>query len=159
MTHIFDFRENWSKCEMSRRKRLSRSRPLTPKNHHLALRQLHEHGMTWGAKSISINKKTKTVTSRPYVFMDDERAVDMGRRIVECIDFKAEKSYPSCTILIVNCVPGNLLLDDEWEEAVELVSDADKLSAFREVFLVESERNYSATLYGKIAAEKKPEQE
>ncbi len=120
-------------------------------NDHLARRQLHEEGMTWGPKSISQDKKTGKTVSKPYVFTNDERALDLAEQILKRIKDKAGKGYPPGTVLIVNCFPSGVLLDDEWDKAMTLVRDAGLHDAFREVFLIELVRSNSATLYGKKA--------
>ena len=119
-----------------------------PDNDHLARRQLHEEGMTWGPKSISQDKKTGKITSAPYVFTNNERAIDLANKVLERIKNKIDKAYPPGIVLIVNCFPSGLLLDDEWQKVVELVQQAQLYSAFKEVFLIELMRSNSATLYG-----------
>ena len=120
---------------------------------YLSRLQLQEQGWTWGPKSIARNEKTKALTFTPYVYANDERATDLAEQIIKCIDDKAKKPYPAGTVLIVNCFPGNLLLDDEWDKANDVVRHSDKAMAFREIYLCELNRSYSVTLYGKSTTE------
>ena len=103
--------------------------------------------MTWGPKKIS-QDKTGKITSEPHVFNNCERSEELANNILKRIKEKTDKAYPPGTVLIINCFSGsgNLLLDDEWQKAVELVQQAHLHSAFEEVFLVELMRSYSTTL-------------
>lgn len=131
-----------------------------PDNDHFARRQLHEEGMTWGPKKISQDKKGK-ITSEPHVFINYERSEELAESIIKRIKDKTDKAYPPGTVLIINCFAGsgNLLLDDEWQRAVEIVKQAQVHSAFQEVFLIELVRSYSGTLYGNKAKRKQSETE
>jgi hypothetical protein len=51
-------------------------------NDYLSRQQLEESGMTWGAKKISRDKKTRTIVSEPYVYSNDERASDLANQIL-----------------------------------------------------------------------------
>jgi hypothetical protein len=113
-------------------------------------RQLfHAKGMSWGVKRIWRNKKTREIVSEPYVYRNDERSVDLAKQVLDRLKEKSAKKYPAGTVLIVNCDSDGLLLEDEWDKAVQHVNDAQQHLAFREVFLVEPSWGYSATLYGK----------
>ena len=78
----------------------------------------------------------------------DELAADLAGQIIERLRIKSTKGYSPRTALIVNCVPNSLILDPEWEDAIERVTRVQLHLAFREVFLIESVMAYSATLYG-----------
>src|SRR5690606_10430595 len=76
--------------------------------------ELEESGMTWGAKKISRNKRTRRIVSEPYVYSNDECATDLADQILLRLKEKTTKNYPPGTILIVNCESDGLLLQDEW---------------------------------------------
>lgn len=117
-------------------------------NEYLVRQQVHEQGVSFGAKSIWRDKKTRHIVSEPYVYTNDERGADLVSQILDRLKRKCAKRYPRGTVLIINCVANGLMIDSEWNHAIELVSTAQLHSAFREVFLVEPIRGYSATLYG-----------
>ena len=50
-------------------------------------------------------------------------------------------------MLVINCVPNYLVLDSEWNDAIERVTKAQVHLAFREVFLLETVMSHSTTLY------------
>jgi hypothetical protein len=133
---------------MARRRQVVEVTTAVHPNDHLSREELDRTGRSWGAKQILRNKRTREVRSEPYVYQNDERSVDLSGQIVECLKKKSVKSYPPSTVLIVNCESEGLLLEDEWDEAVARVKQADEHSSFREIFLIEASRNYSATLYG-----------
>jgi hypothetical protein len=105
-------------------------------------------GPTWSAKSTWWDKKTRTIKSEPYVYEGDERSTDIVEQVIACFRRKTAKVYPPGTVLIVNCDTDGLLLKDEWDAAVERIERAEEHLAFREVFLVETGREFSATLWG-----------
>jgi hypothetical protein len=117
-------------------------------NEHLVRRLLHQKGGSFGVKGISRDRKTGEIISEPYVHSNDELSLDLADQIVARLRSKAEKQYPAGTVLIVNCVADNLILEDEWNEAINRVRRADLHRAFREVFLIETVMSYSATLHG-----------
>lgn len=117
-------------------------------NEYLARHLLHEKGGSFGVKGISRDKKTGTITSKPTVHTPDELALDLSVQIIERLKSKSAKNYSPGTVLIINCVPNSLILDPEWKDAIERVTQAEAHLAFREVFLIEPVMSHSATLYG-----------
>ncbi len=117
-------------------------------NDYLARRLLHEQGVSFGVQGISRNKKTGDITSEPRLHTPDELATDLACQILERLKSKSAKGYPPRTVLIVNCVANSLILDSEWNSAVELVTQAQLHLSFREVFLLETVMSHSTTLYG-----------
>jgi hypothetical protein len=117
-------------------------------NDHLVRQLLHERGGSFGVKGISRDKKSGEIVSKPYVHSNDELATDLAAEILECLKSKGNKQYPPGTVLIVNCVPNGLILDSEWNDAIERVTKAQAHLAFREVFLLEMVMSHSTTLYG-----------
>jgi len=133
---------------MARRRQLVEVTTSVHPNDYLDRQLFHAKGMSWGVKRIWRNQKTKEIVSEPYVYRNDERSVDLANQILGRLKDKSAKRYPSGTVLIVNCDSDGLLLEDEWDKAIEMVRDAQQHLAFREVFLVETSRGYSATLWG-----------
>lgn len=117
-------------------------------NEYLARRLLHERGGSFGVKGISRDKKTGAILSKPHVHSNDELATDLADQILERLRVKSNKPYPPGTVLIINCIPNGLILDSEWKDAIERVTNARLHLGFREVFLVETVMSYSTTLYG-----------
>ena len=117
-------------------------------NEHLARRLLHEQGHAFGVKGISRDKKTRAVVSTPYVTTNDERETDLAAQIIDSLKNKSAKAYSPDTVLIVYCVLNGVTLEDEWDEAVNRVAQADAHHAFREVFLIDTgSASYFAYLY------------
>jgi hypothetical protein len=117
-------------------------------NEHLARRLLHERGGSFGVKGILRDKQTGNIVSKPHVHTNDELATDLADQIVERLKSKSDKQYPPGTVLVVNCVPNSLILDSEWNDAIDRVTKAQAHLAFREVFLLETVMSHSTTLYG-----------
>jgi hypothetical protein len=120
-------------------------------NEHLARRLLHDRGGSFGVKGISRDKQTGDIISKPHVHTNDELSTDLAAQIIERLKSKSEKSYPPGTVLVINCVTDNLILDSEWNDAIERVTEARAHLAFREVFLLDILMSHSATLYGSAA--------
>ncbi len=84
---------------------------------YLSRELLDKTGMSWGAKQIRRDKRTKEIVSEPYVYQGNERSVDLADQILKCLRRKSAKNYPTSTVLIVNCDSEGLLLEDEWNDA------------------------------------------
>jgi hypothetical protein len=117
-------------------------------NEYLARILLHERGGSFGVKGISRDKKTGAILSKPHVHSNDQLATDLAGQILERLRVKSDKPYPPGTVLIINCIPNGLILDSEWKDAIERVTNARLHLGFREVFLVETVMSHSTTLYG-----------
>jgi hypothetical protein len=110
---------------------------------------LHEQGHAFGVKGISRDRKTRAIISTPYVNTNDERQADLAARIIDRIKNKSKKGYTPDTVLIVYCVLDGVTFEDEWDEAIKRVTQADAHHAFKEVFLIDTgSDSFSATLYG-----------
>jgi len=117
-------------------------------NEYLARRLLHEQGGSFGVKGISRDKEAGNIVSKPHVHTKDELATDLAGQMLERLKSKSNKQYPPGTVLVINCIPNGLILDREWNDAIERVSKAQAHLAFREVFLLETVMSHSTTLYG-----------
>lgn len=109
-------------------------------------RLLHQRGGSFGVKGI--HREGKAIVSKPYVFSGGENAKDLAEQILERLNAKARKTYPSGTVLIVNCITNCLIFEDEWTDAVEQVRKATPSIEFREVFLMDMLMSHTTTLYG-----------
>jgi hypothetical protein len=118
-------------------------------NDYLARKLLHERGGSFGVKGVNRDRETGEIISKPHVRSNDEIPANLANQIIERLKRKSEKKYPLRTVLIVNCIPNNLILESEWSDAVERVKKAQAHLAFLEVFLLEAIMSHSATLYGK----------
>jgi hypothetical protein len=117
-------------------------------NEHLARRLLHERGGSFGVKGIWRDSQTGDIVSKPHVHINDELATDLASQILERLKSKGRKNYSPGTVLVVNCVANGIILDSEWNDAIERVTKARVHLAFREVFLLETVMSHSTTLYG-----------
>jgi hypothetical protein len=118
-------------------------------NEHLARELLHKQGHTFGVRGISRDKKSRAIVSTPYVTTNNERETDLAAQIIDRIVSKSKKGYTPETVLIVYCVLNGVTLQDEWDEVVKRVTQADVHHAFKEVFLIDTgSASYSAALYG-----------
>jgi hypothetical protein len=117
-------------------------------NEYLVRRLLHQSGGSCGVRGIYRERKTGVIVSRPYVFSGGENAKDLAEQILQRLSAKTSKAYPPATVLIVNCIPNCLILEDEWKDAVEQVTKAGPKVAFREVFLLDMLMSHTTTLYG-----------
>jgi hypothetical protein len=117
-------------------------------NEHLSRRLLHERGGSFGVKGISRDKNTGNIISEPHVHTSDGLVADLAEQILGRLKSKSAKGYSQGTVLIVNCVTDGLILESEWNAAIERVKKAQAHLAFREVFLIAPVMSYTATLYG-----------
>jgi hypothetical protein len=130
----------WTPLEMARRTNIPRKIivEVTTSQHentHLARKQVHETGGSFGPKGIRINRKTGVPDSAPYVYSGTEHISDLASQLIDRIGEKALKSYPPSTALIVNCVPDRLIFEEEWVAAMNEVRNSGIHNAFREVFI------------------------
>jgi hypothetical protein len=123
---------------------------------YLARRLLHERGGSFGVKGILRDRKTGDIVSKPHVHTGDELKTDLADQIIDRLKSKSNKNYPPGTVLVVNCVPNTLILESEWNDAIEQVTKAQLHLAFREVFLLETVMSHSTTLYGDRKRRRKP---
>jgi len=82
------------------------------------------------------------------VYSNDEHIVDLAQQINGRISARAQKHYPSNTVLIVNCETDGLILEDEWKSAIKQVESQASHTVFREVFIFASVGHHSASLWG-----------
>src|SRR5208282_844246 len=90
----------WTPLMMVRKEGMPRKITLevTTSRHqfsHIARKQLHETGGSFGPKGIQIDKKTRTLVSKPYVFTNGEHISDLASQIIGRLSAKAEKDYPT----------------------------------------------------------------
>lgn len=117
-------------------------------NDYLIREALNEQGYAFGVKRTSLDKKTGVISSIRYVSTSGELENDLAEQIISRIREKAAKDYSPNTVLIVDCVPNGVTEQEEWENVVARVTQANAHQAFSEVFLIYNWASYSATLYG-----------
>jgi hypothetical protein len=118
-------------------------------NEYLVRQLLQERGGAFGVRGIHRDKKSGNIVSKPYVFSGGENAKDLAEQILKRLSAKADKAYPSGTVLVMNCIPTcSLLLEDEWEDAVRQVKNAKPSIPFIEVFLLNMLMSQTRTLFG-----------
>jgi hypothetical protein len=143
----------WTPLKMVRHRGMPRKIILevTTSTHeftHIARKQLHETGRSFGPKGIMVDKKTRQIVSTPYVYDGPEHISDLALQIIGRLSAKAQKEYPPNTVLIINCETDGLILADEWSSAVKQVEDIGIHKSFREVFLLAPKGHHSASLWG-----------
>lgn len=74
---------------------------------------------------------------------------DLADQIIDALQNKATKNYAPDTVLIIECVPDGIVLEDEWTAAIKRVKNAQVQHVFGEVFVFCGYLNHSATLWGK----------
>jgi len=109
-------------------------------------RVLHERGGSFGVKGI--RREDKAIVSEPHVFSGGENAKDLAAQIISSLTAKDSKTYPSQTVLIINCITDCLILENEWLDAVDRVRKAAREVKFREVFLLDLLMSHATTIYG-----------
>lgn len=117
-------------------------------NDYLKRQRLNKKGVAFGVKGLSRHKETGEILSEPYVEGAGATATNLATQILERIQDKSSKSYWPPPVLIVNCVPDGVLFEEDWTEAIDLVTKAQAHLAFREVFLFASPVLDTKTLSG-----------
>ena len=120
---------------------------IVHENDHLLRKALNEGVPTFGVKGISFDRKTKTISSRPYVYRNSEPKDDLVQKIVERIRAKDTIDYPPDTILVIQCFLDRIFLEPEWNRSIEQAQQAVVEHRFREVFFCDPVHNYSATIW------------
>jgi len=116
-------------------------------NEHLRRRLLQEKGGSFGVRGISVDRKTKTITSEPHVYRGYEADDNLLKGILDAIAKKNAIAYPESTVLVVQCHPERLTLDDDWRHVIDGLRSANVDHRFSEVFLYEPVGRHTATLY------------
>ena len=114
-------------------------------NDHLVRKLIDTGSPVFGPKGIEQDMKTGQIVSKPHVFQNNERAMDLSNQILGSLKKKNTKHYPPDTILIIDCVAG-LIDDTEWADAIGEVRSAELHRTFHEVFVWDLLRFRSATL-------------
>lgn len=116
-------------------------------NDYLVREHLNREGFAFAARSTFRDRKTKRVVSSPSGYSNrepqDELVELVRRRIVE----KSSIDYPKPVSLLVRCVVGMPILDDEWEYVVRELRKDEPFGPFREVILIEHVSQRCTALY------------
>jgi hypothetical protein len=116
-------------------------------NDHLVRRIIDDKGHAFTAKGMVVDRKAKQVTSTPYVYSNDEAQDDLASRLIDRIKAKNTISYPTGTVLVIQCFLDTPFLEDEWDDAIQRVKSQGVKHRFREVFIFDSNYHYSATIH------------
>ena len=117
-------------------------------NEYLVREAVHKQGGAFGPKSITRERKTRAIVSKPHATTLDERSTDLADQILTALRKKATKNYPPGMALIINCIPDGFIYETDWQAAIHQVEKAQLHLCFREVFLFEMVMGYSKTLCG-----------
>jgi hypothetical protein len=117
-------------------------------NEHLVRELVNQGGTSFGVKGISRDRKTRKIASEPYVRDGDEQVTDLADQVIERLKSKSAKKYAANAILIIECVPNGIVLDDEWMASINRVKAAKVQHNFAEMFVFCGYLSHSATLYG-----------
>ena len=105
---------------------------------HLLRKLLNEQCGAFGVKGISVDRKTRSIVSSPYVYTNYQVEDDLTTKILNRMKAKSAINYPSGTVLVIQCFLERLFLEDEWERAIEQVRQAQLDHRFPEVFVCDS---------------------
>jgi hypothetical protein len=117
------------------------------RNHYLAREHIQAGNPVFGLDGLVRDKKSKKIISNPNVHGNLDFVHEFGSLIIDQIETKSKKAYPSNTILLVECSLDKPYYDDEWELLVGMVEDRLKNCPFMEVFLYDSLLERYATLH------------
>ena len=118
-------------------------------NDHIARNISHRDGFVFGVRGIQKNIKTGEYISEPYVYTNYELQDDLAGRILNRIEKKNNIKYPPQTILVIQCFLDTLILEDEWDYAIQKVKASGVEHRFREIFIFDSNHHYFSTLHSK----------
>lgn len=117
-------------------------------NDHIRRRLINEQGFVFGVKGIKNNPSTRQYTSQPYISTVCEACDDLVMKILERIKKKNKIDYPARTTLIIQCFLERSFSEYDWEYAVQKVKSSEVEHRFHEIFLLDSNHYFSATLHG-----------
>jgi len=115
-------------------------------NEHLSREHVTREGGSFGARGTHRDPRTKRTVSRPTVYKNSERQLELATLVCNIVDQKAIKAYPPRTTLIVDCVTEIPLDKHEWDELVESVQQHVVQQTFGEIVLQDPLRGRTATL-------------
>lgn len=115
-------------------------------NEHLSREHVTREGGSFGARGTQRDPITKHTVSRPSVYRNSERQLELAGFVGNIVARKAAKPYPPRTSLIVVCVTEVPLDEHEWCELVESVQRHVVQDRFREVVLQDPLQRRIATL-------------
>jgi hypothetical protein len=115
-------------------------------NEHLSREHVTREGGSFGARGTQRDPLTKRTVSRPSVYKNSERQLELASFVRNIILRKATKEYPPRTSLIVVCRTEVPLDEHEWCELVEAVRHGVVQDKFREVVLQDPLLRRIATL-------------
>lgn len=88
----------------------------------------------------------KTVTSVPTSYTNQSYIDDFAEIMLEAINKKIAKGYPTGTTLIVDCTLTTVFLPDEWEQLIRRVRDKISSHSFVRIYVCSSAGHYDAVI-------------
>jgi len=116
-------------------------------NDYLCRQYFVEKGHSCGPNGTKMDKKTKEIISKPYIYAYREHADDFAAIIIERIGEKSKINYPENTILLIWCQLNHIFSESEWDYMVDKVKKAQVPNNFREKSLFDSNHRFFTTLY------------
>jgi hypothetical protein len=118
-------------------------------NDHLMREMLNAGGPVFGVEGIEKTKDAggnRQIVSKPTSYLNQSYIDTFKKIILAAVKAKVRKKYPSDTTLIVDCSLHTVFMRDEWEELVRRVRLECPKHEFREIFLSDGARGFSAVL-------------
>jgi len=105
---------------------------------YLVRERINAEGGSFAARGTRRDSKTKKIISVPVAYEHSAQIAEFAALIHTRVADKASRSYPPATALLVHCDLGVVVLEDEWEEIVQVVRATfkDDRARFQEVVLV-----------------------
>jgi hypothetical protein len=117
-------------------------------NEHLVRERVSKEGASFSARGTRRDRKTNEIVSVPTVYHNYEAHDELVSLIQARVADKASKVYGQNTLLLVCCVVGMPVLDDEWQYIVNALREKPAAHQFHEVVLVEPVGRRVTSLYG-----------
>jgi hypothetical protein len=115
-------------------------------NEYLVRELIDRSGCSFGVRGVTRDQKTKVIKSVPHVRHEGEIQSDLAESILESLSRKSDKSYPEGTVLIIDCVPNSVVLEEEWNSAIRKARATLVKHRFAEVFVSCSHLRHSTSL-------------
>jgi len=106
-------------------------------NDYLVRENVDLTGRSFAPRGTTRIPATKQILSKPVVYSDDEREIEVVEHVDKIVRKKRKKPYPTPTVLLVQCSIFSVVLDDEWEAIVRNLSHNRTYDPFKEVYVLE----------------------
>lgn len=118
-------------------------------NDHLMRELLNTGTPVFGVEGIERTKDEdgkRLIVSKPTSYNNQSYIETFKQIVIASIAAKVSKQYPQDTTLIVDCSLHTVFLRDEWEEMIRRVREACPAHEFREIFMTDGARGFTAVL-------------